>query len=90
MLLCQTVNRAKTDRKFTGRDRNHLALRKQAAQGAKRDRVVGAIEGRHENRAIGDVEISVRSWQPCTPIIDRGRHRQSLNLKRAAVLVAHR
>ena len=44
-------------------DADNLAIRKQIAQYIQRDSVIGIVEGRHQNQAIGDIKIGVAGGQ---------------------------
>src|SRR5208282_6690905 len=52
--------------------------------------VRGGVEGRHQDRAVGDVEVRVRRGQARAVVDYGGRHRESFDVKSSAVLIAHR
>ena len=55
--LLRSVNRAEPPGQVHAMDSYDLAVGKQLPQDVKRNPVVGVVEGRHEDEAVGDVEI---------------------------------
>src|SRR6476646_8228312 len=87
LLLRHAVNRAQAPDKVSAVDADDLTIGKQISQDIERVAIVGVVEGRNQNQAIGDVKIGVAGGQALSAEGDGAGKRQFDDLQLASLKV---
>ena len=67
---------AESPDEIDGMDADDFAIGKELSENSERDAVVGIVEGRDEDKAVGDVEVGVAGGEALIAEDNRARQRQ--------------
>src|ERR1035437_2417962 len=90
MLLAQAMNGAEAPDQVGRGDADDAAAGEESGECRGRYLVLCGVEGRHQDCAVGYIEVRVRGGQARGVVDDGGGHRKSFDVEGAAVLIAHR
>mgnify|MGYP001595469769 FL=1 len=84
------MQRTETPDPFSGLEANHPAVGEFLLQNSQSAGVIGMMESRDQDDAIGDVKIGIAGGQALALVLDKAGHGQLHDSKIAVMLVSRR
>ena len=86
VLVAQAVDGAKPPDQIDGVDAHDVTFGEEVLQGVQGDSVVGIVEGRNEDRPVGDIEVRIAGGQAQTLEVEWPGHGQGNDVELRAIL----